>query len=181
MLALLSSLAQAAPFLKVVPGKILNYELAPAEKSRMLKAFAAIEVVINSEEFRERVMKYPRFTSNNKLTNEQIYEKILSGAEMIGGDQSLGEMNFDISRYLPILPSSVVGRTYPGVNNTIEVNGKKYAYFSSSDMAGNITHEWIHLLGFIDANSSDTTSVPYAVGYIMDELVAKYLKQGFLH
>ncbi len=186
-LMLVSNVSLAAAFLKVVPGKISNFERVPAEKTRLIQSFDIIEAVINSEEFKELVIQYKGkgkfggYTSHQGLTNEQIYEKIMSGKEVVGGTQTLMEMNFDVSRYVPILPSHVIGRTYVGLSNLIEVNGRKYAFLSPADMAANLTHEWIHLLGFLHTNAEDLQSVPYAVGDIMQKLAEKYLAQGFLH
>jgi hypothetical protein len=178
-LALVSPAVMAAQFLKVVPGSVTNYDRFPEEKARLIQAFSLMEIVINSEEFKERVIHFPGgFTNNQKLSNEEIYEKLMRGEELLDGEHTLAEMNFDVSRYAKF--SKVIGRSYPGISNTIEVNGNHYALFASHEMAGNLTHEWIHLMGFRHTNSSDLHSVPYAVGYIMRDLAAKLLTVGFL-
>jgi hypothetical protein len=141
--------------------------------------------VINSEEFKAKVINYigldgkRAYSSNNGLTNEQIYSKLMEGNELLGGQSTLGEMNFDLERYSKWW-SKVIGYTSPGVDNWIEVNGKFYANYQPDSIAGNLTHEWIHLNGFYHDSARDHDSVPYAVGYIMEALATKYLKQGFL-
>ncbi len=171
--------------LKVVPGQIYGFKSHPTELANIKKSFAVIEAVINSEEFKAKVINYVgldgkrAYSSNKGLTNEQIYSKLMEGNELLGGEQTLGEMNFDIERYNKWW-SKVIGYTSPGVDNWIEVNGKFYANYQADSIAGNLTHEWIHLNGFYHDSARDHDSVPYAVGYIMENLATKFLKQGFL-
>jgi hypothetical protein len=142
-------------------------------------------VVINSEEFKERVISYKGergYASNNSLSNVQIYELLMTGHEILDGESSIGEMNFDIKRYKSKNPfSSVIAYTNPGKDNIIRANQRKYIDINVAGIAGNITHEWIHLMGFLHADANDTDSVPYAIGNIMEELADKYLSQGFLN
>ena len=175
-----------ANFLKVVPGQIVGFNKYPSEKEKLLKAFQVIEVVVNSVEFKNRVIAFKGsgakggYTSNRGLTNEEIYESLMQGRELIDGDTTEGEMNVDISRYSPWYPSKVIGRTSPGKSKWIEVNGQHYKKMDVAGMASNVTHEWIHLNGFLHDSAADHDSVPYTVGYIVGELAQKYLKQGFL-
>ncbi len=172
--------------LKVVPGSVEGFKNYPKEKQAMEDAFVLIEKVMNSEEFKQRVINYidfsgkRNFTSNRGLTNEQVYESLMTGKEMINGDRTPGEMNFNVSRYLKSW-SKVIGYTNMGSNNVIHVNGKFYSRFKAEEITGNITHEWIHLCGFSHASANDHDSVPYAVGYIMGDLAKKLVKQGYLN
>lgn len=183
---LLSFPAFAQAYIRVVPGEIRGFEQYPQEAKFLSEAFIVMEYVLNSEIFKERVISFEGkgdkggFTQNRSLTNEQIYQAIMSGKEILGGEGSLGEVNFDLQRYSPWRPSAVVARTYPGQSNTIETNGQHYRYFNPHDMAANLTHEWIHLMGFYHSGANDLDSVPYAVGKIVRELADLYLKQGFL-
>lgn len=175
-----------ATYLKVVPGQIVGFNKVPKEKEKLLKAFEIIEAVVNSKEFKEKVISFEGsgptggYTSPNELTNEEVYNYLMQGRELIDGDTTLGEMNLDISRYKPWYRSAVIGRTYPGKSKWIEVNGQHYTKMSVEDMASNITHEWIHLNGFYHSSASDHHSVPYAVGYIVRDLAKKYLQKGYL-
>lgn len=173
-------------FLKVVPGKILGFTKVPKEKERLLKSFEVIEAVMNSKEFKNKVIGFQGtgptggFTLPKELTNEEVYAFLMQGRELIDGDTTLGEMNLDVSRYKPWYKSAVIGRTYPGKSKKIEVNGQHYSKLDVANMASNITHEWIHLNGFSHSSASDHDSVPYAVGYIVRDLAQKYLDQGYL-
>ena len=171
--------------LRVVPGSVSGFKNYPKEKQTMENAFRLVEQVINSEEFKQRVVNYVdksgnrNYTNNRGLTNEQVYEYIMAGKEMIDGDTTPGEMTFDISRYNKSW-SKVIGWTNIGSDNVIHVNGKFYRSYAASEIASNLTHEWIHLCGFVHKNAADHDSVPYAVGYIMSDLAKKLLKQGYL-
>lgn len=173
-------------FLKVVPGQIKGFDNYPSEKERMQKAFHVIEAVINSVEFKNRVIAFKGsgakggYTSNQNLTNEQIYDFLMQGKELLDGETTLGEMNLDISRYSPWYSSAVIGRTSPGKSKWIEVNGQHYRNMDVAGMASNLTHEWIHLNGFLHDSAADHDSVPYSVGYIVNDLAKKFLAQGYL-
>lgn len=173
-------------FLKIVPGQIKGFDSFPSEKEKLLKAFPVIEAVVNSVEFKNRVIAFKGsgskggYTSNNNLTNEQIYDFLMQGRELLDGATTEGEMNVDISRYSPWYSSKVIGRTYPGKSKWIEVNGQHYRKMDVAAMASNVTHEWIHLTGFYHDSAADADSVPYKVGSIVGELAKKYLAQGYL-
>ena len=175
VLSFFISLTSYADFLKVSPGEISGFEYFAQEEQRLHKAFTIIEKVINSEEFKSAVLKYPYYTNNNGLNNQQVYDFLMSGKELIDGEQTLNEMNFDVARYVPWYASAVIARTNPGSHNWIEVNGQHYVKMNSAEMAGNITHEWIHLMGFYHDSKNDSHSVPYAVGEIMKKLALKHL------
>jgi len=171
--------------LKVVPGKITGFNNYVQEERNMLTAFDIVENVINSEEFKTKVISYlskngqRTYTNNKGLTNEQVYETIMNGKELLNGDNTLGEMNFDVDRYSRFW-SKVIGYTNIGKDNVIHVNGKFYKNYSPAEITGNITHEWLHLMGFVHSSASDHDSIPYAVGYIMGDLAEKFVQQGFL-
>jgi hypothetical protein len=170
--------------LKVVPGRITNFR-NQEELRRLNAAFEAIETVINSETFKQKVVNFVgsdgkrQYMASNNLTNEQVYEFLMQGRELINGARTLGEMNFDVNRYHRAW-SRVIGYTNPGRSNLISVNGRFYSWYGVAEMAGNITHEWIHLKGFYHASARDHDSVPYAVGYIMEDLVKQYLRDGHI-
>ncbi len=170
--------------LKVVPGQIYGFKNYPKEKARLLSAFDIIEAVINSESFKEQVINFAGstgngYSSNRSLTNAQVYEFLMQGKELLNGANTLGEMNFNVERYYRRW-SKVIGYTSPGKHDWIAVNGKFYAGYDVAQMASNITHEWIHLNGFYHDSARDHDSVPYAVGYIMEDLAKKFMKNGYL-
>lgn len=181
-------LADAVPtqFLQVQPEKITGFTKYPAELKRMQEAFEIIETVINSNEFKEKVINFINkkgarsYVRSNGLTNEGVYEAIMTGNELIGGAQTPGAMNFNVSRYMKFW-SKVIGYTNPGKSNTMYVNGKFYKKFSAAEITSNVTHEWLHLCGFYHGSAAEHDSVPYAVGYIMRDLALKLEAQGYLN
>lgn len=187
-LSLFISSQAFANYLKVVPGEISGFTKYPNETKKIHEAFDVIEAVINSNEFKEKVISFKGkgskggYTSNRNMTNEEIYDYLMQGRELIDGDKTPGEMNLDIKRWISNNPwSKVIARTFPGESKWIEVNGKKYSWMSVTSIASNLTHEWIHLNGFLHDSASDSESVPYKVGDIMGDLAEKYLAQGYLN
>lgn len=148
-----------------------------SQEYKMESALEKLQIVLNSEEFRKRIMNFTYlgkkvFVNNNEQTNEQIYRTILRGAEKLNGivDQ---ELDLDITLYYS--NNSTVGYTYPNVNK-IWVNNKFFATYTLGSVAANVAHEWLHKLGY--GHDSDRTtrrpySVPYGVGGIVRELVNK--------
>ena len=175
----------ATGFLKVVPGQLYGFSKYPSELKTLKASFPVIEAVLNSNEFKDKVINYVgldgkrAFTSNKGMTNEQIYEYLMQGKEVLNGNNTLGEMNFNVERYYKWW-SKVIGYTEPTKHSWIEVNGKFYQNYAVNEVAGNISHEWIHLTGFTHDSARDHDSVPYALGYIVEDLAKKFMKQGFL-
>ena len=172
-------------FLKVVGGTLSGFPKDSKEKVKVLDSYSIIEAVMNSNEFKERVINFKSsigtrsYSSNRGMSNEQVYEFLMQGKELVGGENTLGEMNFDVNRYYRGW-SKVIGYTTPGKSNTISVNGRFYSRYSLTQITSNLVHEWIHLNGFLHDSAKDHDSVPYAIGYIAEELAEKYLAQGFL-
>lgn len=156
-------------------------------RDRMMDAIEMVRVIVNSDEFKEMVIGYMNeygersYTRNEGMSNEEVYEFLMEGREVLDQDTP-GEMNLYIKRYRPWWPwSKVIGYTKIGKSKYMYVNWRKYKYFDSVEMAGNIVHEWIHLMGFRHDSARDHDSVPYAVGYIIGKLANKYLDQGYLN
>ncbi len=156
--------------------KFVNFEIEQEEKVN--KAIEIIKKVIVSEEFRTEVINFTfngerKFLDNAGLTNEQIYLKILNGAEDLL-PESDNEMDLELELYYT--SRNTVGYTYP---NTMRVwmNTKYFTPYTYSQVAGNIFHEWTHKLGFDHASSysiARDSSVPYAIGYLIRDLGKKY-------
>jgi len=154
---------------------------------RLDQAIEMVRTIVNSDEFKEMVIGYTNeygqrsYTRNEGLTNEEIYSTLMEGREVLDQDTP-GEMNLYIKKYRPWWPwSKVIGYTKIGSSKYMYVNWRKYKYFDAVEMAGNIVHEWIHLMGFRHDSASDHDSVPYAVGYIIGQLADKFQNQGYLN
>lgn len=147
-------------------------------EEKVMKAISIIKTVIRSKEFRERVLNFSyagkkAFVDNGGLSNEEIYQKLLDGSEELdpGIDH---EMDLDLELYYS--RKKTVGYTKPDALR-IWMNSKFFNVYSPSEVSGNIFHEWVHKLGFNHAfyySVSRDSSVPYALGYLIEELGKKY-------
>jgi hypothetical protein len=147
-------------------------------EEKVMKAISIIKTVIRSKEFKDRVLNFSyagkkAFVDNGGLSNEEIYQKLLDGSEELdpGIDH---EMDLDLELYYS--RKKTVGYTKPDALR-IWMNSKFFNVYSPSEVSGNIFHEWVHKLGFNHAfyhSVSRDSSVPYALGYLIEELGKKY-------
>lgn len=164
--------------LKVVGMEILGFDTT--SRLKMNAAFAVLEKVVNSEEFKNRVLNFKNtkgeraFASNNGLSNEEIYEHFMDGRETLQQDTP-GEMNYYLKLYNRPW-SRVIGYTSADVNR-ININWKFFKNYKPSDVAGNLAHEWVHKIGFDHTSAAEHDSAPYAIGYIVDEMAAELVKK----
>lgn len=172
----------ASNYLAVKAMKVDGFDATSTVK--LEKAFEVLEKVVNSEEFKERVLNFKNsqglraFASNRNLTNEQIYSQFMDGRETLQAGTP-GEMNFFLSLYYKRF-SKVVGWTNASIN-TININWKFFRNYKAHDVAGNLAHEWTHKLGFGHKSAAEHDSAPYAIGYIVSEMGERYLKGEELH
>lgn len=147
--------------------------------TKMQDASGLLEVVVNSETFKNRVLNFKNskgqraFASNNGKSNEEIYAIFMEGREMLQQDTP-GEMNFYLKLYNSWW-SRVVGWTNGSIN-TININKKFFAKYKLNEVAGNLGHEWTHKIGFDHASAAEHDSAPYAIGYIIEELAQQVMK-----
>jgi len=159
-----------------VNAKLFGFDSRDEEKIR--KAFEIIKKVVKSTEFKTRVLdftyqKKKQFFENKGLTNEQIYQKILEGSEELAPGIDY-EMDLELELYYSW--KNTVGYTYAN-KPRIYMNTKYFDVYTPAEVAGNVFHEWTHKLGFEHASSNTTgrsSTVPYAVGYIVEELGKQY-------
>lgn len=149
------------------------------DQDKIIEATELIKRVVASDEFRSEILGHTyngekTFVDNGGLTNSQIYYRFLMAAERL----SPAENNIlDAELELYFQASTVVGYTTPETKR-IWMNTKYFNSYTAAQVAGNLTHEWVHKLGFGHASSSTASrpySVPYAVGYIMSRLAKQYL------
>lgn len=156
---------------------LVNFNTHEEEKVR--KAVSIIKRVISSIEFKERVLNYThngtkQFNDNDGLSNEEIYLKILEGAEKIGNSSKNNTMDVELELYHQ--GTKTIGYTYP---NTVRIwmNKKYFNRYTPVEVADNLMHEWMHKLGFTHAtmwSKNRDHTVPYAIGYLVEELAKKY-------
>jgi hypothetical protein len=157
---------------------ITTYNFSSSQEAKIQSAEAKIRKVIGSEAFRTRVLNHSyggvkKFVDNDGLTNLQIYNKILKGAEKLK-PTSNNAMDMGVKLYYE--NSSTVGYTMTSSSN-INMNTKFFNSYTSTQVTRNMMHEWLHKLGFGHAVSYSTSrdySVPYGIGRIMEELAARY-------
>ncbi len=151
--------------------KDFNFE----QEDKMKDALERAKIVLNSKIFRERVLNHTfegqtTFVDNNGMSNEEIYNSIMEGAETLFPEVD-EEMDLDITLYYR--NNSTVGYTYPDTTR-IWVNSKFFNTYSLGQVAANVVHEWTHKLGYDHSRGSTPQrpfSVPYGVGTIIKELV----------
>jgi hypothetical protein len=161
-------------FLFQTNSQLTNFAIA--DEVKVEKALEIIKKVIVTSEFRNRVLSFtyggkPGFVDSTK-SPAQIYQSLLDGAEDLLPEVD-HEMDLDLELYYA--STSTVGYTYPDVVK-IWMNTKFFNVYTPAEVAGNIFHEWTHKLGYVHAQSysvSRDSSVPYALGYLMEELGAK--------
>lgn len=168
------------------------------QKLRFERAQEILETILNSETFKYRVLAYKRSAdgarryqknylwNNNqeRLTNEDVYQIIMSGDEYMRPD-TLSEMNLNayvkkcnwFMSKASVWCRAVIGSTNPGQSKWIKLNWKFYKKYKTSEMVANIVHEWLHLLGFLHGDQNMREEVPYVVGSIAGQVAKEYLAQ----
>lgn len=183
--ALVMGLATLQSSIASVPTRAITFDtnvktinMTSSQEAKIQKAEQKIKDVIASEEFRKRVLNHTyngrkTYVDNGGLTNLQIYNKILDGAEKLKPSKN-NTMDLGIKTYYE--SSNTVGYTTPSITY-INMNTKYLNKYSSTNVTRNMMHEWLHKLGFehaVNYSKSRDYSVPYAIGKIMEELAAKY-------
>lgn len=164
--------------LKVVIREANNFDTD--SRALLEQARALAEKVLNSEEFKQRVLHFTyegeeAFVQNDGYTNLEIYNQMMAGAELYPSRTSANK-TMDLFTELYYGGSGVIGYTNPDTA-TIYMNSYYYDDYTPAEVVGNITHEWLHKLGYDhDYNSTYRRpySVPYAIGYIAEDLAEKY-------
>jgi hypothetical protein len=114
------------------------------------------------------------FNENHGLSNEEVYQRIFEGAEQMGNTSRNNMMDVELELYQQT--TNTIGYTYP---NTVRIwiNKKYFSTYTPVKVADNLMHEWMHKLGFTHATTwtqERDHSVPYAIGYLIEELAAKF-------
>lgn len=156
---------------------VIPFDFSANDEDKLADAADLVKRVIQSQEFKDAIVGFTyngkhTFVDNNGLTNLQIYDRLIIAAEKLTPAKNY---TLDVEVRLYYEDSTTVGYTYPS-SKGIWMNTKYFNRYTPYQVAGNLTHEWVHKLGFTHA-SSDTPSrpysVPYAVGYIVRQLAAE--------
>lgn len=150
------------------------------QEAKVHLAVDLIKKVVTSPEFKERIISHTfegkrGFVDNKGLSNEEIYQIIIEGSETLKPGKN-GRMDVELELYEHA--SRTIGYTYPHTSR-IWMNTKYFNKYSPIQVADNLFHEWLHKLGFDHAlkyTKSRNYSVPYAIGYLVEELASKYYR-----
>lgn len=154
------------------------------DKVKVTQALKELVAVVKSEKFKYEVLHHTyngeeTFIDNEGLTNAEIYQKILEGAEDL---LPTVDHEMDLELQLYYRNNSTVGYTYPK-QLRIYMNTKFFDRYETEEVANNLIHEWLHKLGFGHSkynNSRRPYSVPYGVGTIMENLIIEMKQRGEL-
>ena len=157
---------------------IKTFKFTSAGRKKINSAAELIKEVVASEEFKNKVLNHKyngkkQFANNQGLTNKQIYNKILNGAEKLNKVAD-NEMDLELELYTDN-DSNTVGYTFPNTNR-VWMNSKYFNKNTPALVTTNMMHEWLHKLGFghdAEVTAKRPYSVPYAVGYIVRDLAKK--------
>jgi hypothetical protein len=156
------------------------------QEKKLNAASKLIRKIVRSKEFREKVLNHTwegkkTFANNDGLTNEEVYKKILEGAEKMTNLGPNNTMDLEIELYTD-LDSITIGYTYPNISK-IYMNRKYYNKFRPYEVADNMMHEWLHKIGFdhpVKPTPERPFSVPYAVGYIVKGIARQMHQEKLL-
>ncbi len=176
ILTLLNLQALAATF----DAQIHMVNFPQEQEAKVLQVVDLIKKVVSSSEFKERVLSHTYdgkkgYVDNKGLSNEEIYQLIVDGSETLVPGKN-GRMDVELELFQQ--SSTTIGYTYPNTTR-IWVNTKYFNKYTPVKVADNLFHEWLHKLGFdhdLKYSKSRDYSVPYAIGYLVEELAAKYYK-----
>jgi hypothetical protein len=169
------SLRPRSIVVKASINKIENF--TQAEKAKFLKAMDLGEIVWNSERFRLAVIDY-QFTYTFVPALE-IYHQFMSGADKLNKEK---DQDLDIFIKMYYSFGKAIGYTKPNTVMTW-INRKFFKYMSPQSILGNVTHEYMHKLGYDHPYRSTpdrNDSVPYAYGYIATKLANEFISKGVL-
>lgn len=143
------------------------------QAKRHQSAADAVEVVINSLEFKQAVTKIKSFVSSSK-NGVQVYDKIMTGEETL---QRGVDYEFDVHVIMYEENNSTVGYTYENDRRTW-VNNKFFKQYTLGEIGANLVHEWLHKAGFdhtAEWTEERKNSVPYRIGYLVGDMVDEML------
>lgn len=166
------------PIKSVFKVKIIDTNYTKPQKEKLIKAQSIIERVFNSKEYKELVSNHAfnqskSFFENQKLTNDQIYNKLFLGAETLNPIEN-NQMDLTVTMYNSKF-TSTVGYTYPS-SMVVFTNLKFHQYLTPCRVASNLVHEWTHKIGFTHSpkwTKDRDYTVPYAHNMIIESLCSK--------
>lgn len=151
--------------------KIHTRNFTQAELARLGQAKANLEIICNSELFRQEMLRADFSGETSKWknkTNEEIYNHFMSGAEVLSPEIDF-EADIDLTVFNPKPFQGTVGYTYA---DTVRqwINRKFFWGLKIWGVQGNIAHEWGHKLGF-GHDYKSTARRPFSVCYRLNSII----------
>lgn len=140
----------------------LNVKGKPEEITKISNIIPGVEEVLNSDEFKERVLKST--FADTKDSSATIYQKLMANTWELTYEFKL-QRNW--RGKCPVL-----GWTYSSVK-TVWFNSCNFMGRLDNGIAGTVGHEQAHKLGYGHRSATSYNSVPYALGTIIAELYGK--------
>jgi len=138
-------------------------------KNKVRKTVVQMEVILNSENFRKKVIaiksKHGETTKFKNYSNQEIYDLIMSGAEVLH-PQVDNELDVTIDDYFSW--KRVIGYTMGSID-TIYVNTKYFDKRETKLVGSNILHEYGHKLGF-GHDFRSTSRRPFSICYLLNDI-----------
>lgn len=158
--------------------KVFVHQAIGFRKDELKKLNSAVQYLqeyCNSAEFKDKIItarylgKY-QFANNDGLSNEQVYNLIMSGKEALQPTED-GEWDISLTIYNTYWRGrNVIGYTYP--NTSMQwINRRFFSWFTPEQIAGNLAHEYCHKLGF-DHDFNATIKRQYSIPYVVGDVVA---------
>ncbi len=156
-------------------------------KAFALKAASALETVLNSPEFKSKVLN-STFIKTKGLTNEELYKRIMQAHEESGEGGQDGVVDLrvrtlrltgDESDWTDDCQGSTIGVDGAG-DGVTAICPNVLAYWAAkndvADLAAHYAHEYMHILGFDHYNrlrgqSWRERTFVYMIGNIVAELI----------
>lgn len=157
----------------------------PSRMEKVTRAMEAIVAVVKTQAFKDAVLSFKnkngelRFNENRGLSNQQIYELLVSGAERL---RPVADQTMDLNLIWYRKNNDTVGYTYASSDRTW-INGRFHDGYTIPQMSRNLFHEWTHKMGFGHKSRSSSVrrwTVPYGLGRKMEELVKEAMERGEL-
>jgi hypothetical protein len=146
-----------------------------AEVSKLERSLNLLESYINSDSFKQYILNFKylgklQFANNAGLSNEEIYNLIMSGKEVLSPTKdSVWDLSISIYNTY-IRGRNIIGYTYP--NTPVQyINRRFFSSFNIAQIGGNVAHEYCHKLG-LDHDFKATARRPYSVPYVVGNVVA---------
>ena len=149
-------------------------EMDETQAEKFSQASEIIKRVVASDNFRDQIVNYTyngvkRFVKNKGLSNEKIYLAILDGAEKLTPTKD-NTMSLNARLYT----ATFLEMSYSYANTLlISINTAYFDKITAVELAGRMTHHWLHKLGFDYKNTTSEAklnSVPVAISRILQDI-----------